>query len=109
MSYTKDTWNEYRSREYIGHLLDDRHFKALIDCSETGKAQHSVQALGAGCLDAPKAVPFVSTLCIKTLGKYYREEYNRRSRQTFSHNLVEIRQAESRLAATLSEILDEET
>ena len=108
MLYTKDSWNEYREREYIGHLLDDRHFNAIIDCSETGEVQHSVDTLGAGCLDAPKAVPFGSTLCIMTIGKYYREEYNRRRREVFSRNLHEVRQAEAKVAACISKFLTEE-
>ena len=108
MSHTKDPWNEHRSREYIGHLLDEQHFKAILDCSETGRLLHSVDALGAGCLDAPMAIPFGSTLCIRTIGKYYREEYNRRSREEFSRDHKEMQQAEAELAAWLSEILDEE-
>lgn len=103
----RDTWNEYRRREYIGHMLDRRHFEAIVEASESGECLHSVDSLGAGCLDAPKCIPFGSTKGITTIGKYCREEYTRRSRETFSITLRDFQVAEARVAAWLTKLLTE--
>jgi hypothetical protein len=102
-----DRWNEYTKRQYVGHHMDKAHFDALLDCDENGKALHSIDNLGAGCLDAPDAIPFGSTCLIMTIGGFEREEYNRRSRETMHLSERQIHKAGNELAAMLKKILAE--
>jgi hypothetical protein len=102
-----DRWNEYTDREYVGHLLDPAHFNAMLDCDKYGRALHSVDSLGAGCLDALGHIPFGSALLVHTIGGWDREEYNRRDRESFSTSEARVLQSEREVANMLKEILEE--
>jgi hypothetical protein len=100
-----DRWDEYRKRQYVGHHMDKAHFNALLTCNENGKALHSIDNLGAGCLDAPNEIPFGSTCLIMTIGGWEREEYNKRSREVMHLSERQIRRSESEMAVLLKGIL----
>lgn len=76
-----DRWNPYAKRQYIGHQMHKAYFEMLLACTDDGKALHSVDYEGHGCLDAPEEIPCGSTLCINTVGGWQREEYNRHWRE----------------------------
>jgi hypothetical protein len=100
-----DAWNPYKEREYIGHLLDDAHFHAMLDCDSRGRCLHSIDALGAGCLDAPEDIPCGSTMNVRTIAGYDRERYHRMDRECDSY--AAALRGEAALAGLIKEILAE--
>ena len=68
-------WNPYKDREYVGHILDQPYFNAM------NSGDHDLDSRGHGCVDAPDDIPCGSTLCIRTIGGWDREQYNLRDRE----------------------------
>jgi len=101
----RDRWNPYRHREYIGHVMSPDHFEMLLACDAQGRALHSVDYEGHGCLDAPEEIPCGSTLSIKTIGGWWREEYNKQPRYVTDWK-AQVR-AEAETAQMIKGILEE--
>lgn len=59
---------------------------------------------GHGCLDAPNEVPDGSTLCVRTIGGFEREEYNRMDREQTNWKAAQV--ASYEWAQILKEILE---
>ena len=80
-----DRWSPYTDRQYIGHDMYDPYFNALLDDPFV-----DVDYEGHGCLDAPRELPCGSTLCIRTVGGWIREEYNRRDRECVDYKADDL-------------------
>ncbi len=102
-----DKWNPYSEREYVGHLLDDKHFQALLECDKNGKCLHSISTLGGGILDAPEEIPYGSTLLVQTIGGREREQYNRCPRWALDMSWQQRQQNDVALSEVLKKILEE--
>lgn len=98
-------WDEYAARQYIGHRLHKQYFEMLMGCDGEGRALHSVDYEGSGCLDAPEVLPAGSTLCVRTIGGWEREEYNTIWRG--QEDWRERERAEIATAKMLKKILEE--
>lgn len=75
---TVDKWNPYQHRCHTP-MLDDRVFNGLNFMH--GGVHTTPDFCFMGCLDAPEDIPMGSTLGVRTLGDYDREEYNRLPRE----------------------------
>jgi hypothetical protein len=104
---TVDAWDPYRTRQYVGHLIDKRHFDAMLGCDKNGKALHSIDSLGGGILDAPEEIPYGSTLRISTIGGWEREEYNRCPRWALDMSWQKRQNNSAGMAEVLKKILED--
>lgn len=70
-----DRWNPYKARATNTTDLDEYTFNKLVGWRHEEYIDPTL--LTCYCLDAPEFIPAGSTLCVKTIGGWEREEYNR--------------------------------
>lgn len=98
-----DKWDPYRARGTFYPDIDESTFDALLGRSAEGDIDPDL--LLCYCLDAPRDIPAGSTQCVRTLGDYDREEYNRIPREQTDWKAAA--RSEIATVAMLDEILEE--